>query len=309
MAETTTATSWPASTSRLTWLRDVADAVEIGDRGSAEFHHQAGHGGRELLEGLGRAICRKPPREKARIHSGEVSGAATAAPEQARWQQCDAEAQLRPSTPTRSRVFERLAATWWDPRGKMGVLHKFNPVRLGFIKEAACRQFERDAKRLDSLAGLRILDIGCGGGILSEPLARLGAAGGRRRSGRGQYRGGAAACRARRARDRLPRHHRRGAGRCRRALRHRARHGGGRARRRRAAVRQALRRDGEARRPDDRGDAQPHAQELRAGDRRRRIRAALAAARHPSVGQVRDARRARSRARAARAARSSTRPA
>ena len=57
----------------------------------------------------------------------------------------------------------------------MGVLHKFNPVRLGFIKEAACRQFDRDAKRLDSLAGLRILDIGCGGGILSEPLARLGA--------------------------------------------------------------------------------------------------------------------------------------
>ncbi len=57
----------------------------------------------------------------------------------------------------------------------MGVLHKFNPVRLGYIKEAACRRFERDPKRLDSLAGLRILDIGCGGGILSEPLARLGA--------------------------------------------------------------------------------------------------------------------------------------
>jgi 2-polyprenyl-6-hydroxyphenyl methylase/3-demethylubiquinone-9 3-methyltransferase len=71
--------------------------------------------------------------------------------------------------------FERLAATWWDPRGKMGVLHKFNPVRLAFIRDAACRQFGRDPKRLDSLAGLRILDIGCGGGILSEPLARLGA--------------------------------------------------------------------------------------------------------------------------------------
>jgi 2-polyprenyl-6-hydroxyphenyl methylase/3-demethylubiquinone-9 3-methyltransferase len=71
--------------------------------------------------------------------------------------------------------FERLAATWWDPRGKMGVLHKFNPVRLAFIRDAACRQFGRDPKRLDSLAGLRILDIGCGGGVLSEPLARLGA--------------------------------------------------------------------------------------------------------------------------------------
>jgi 2-polyprenyl-6-hydroxyphenyl methylase/3-demethylubiquinone-9 3-methyltransferase len=71
--------------------------------------------------------------------------------------------------------FAALAATWWDPNGKMGMLHKFNPVRLGFIREAACRQFGRDPKRLDSLTGLRILDIGCGGGILSEPLARLGA--------------------------------------------------------------------------------------------------------------------------------------
>jgi 2-polyprenyl-6-hydroxyphenyl methylase / 3-demethylubiquinone-9 3-methyltransferase len=71
--------------------------------------------------------------------------------------------------------FSALAAEWWDARGKMAVLHKFNPVRLGFIKEAACRHFGRDGKRLDALAGLRILDIGCGGGILSEPLARLGA--------------------------------------------------------------------------------------------------------------------------------------
>ncbi len=71
--------------------------------------------------------------------------------------------------------FDQLAAEWWDPRGKMGVLHKFNPVRLGFIKEAACNRFGRDGKQLDSLKGLRILDIGCGGGILCEPLARLGA--------------------------------------------------------------------------------------------------------------------------------------
>ena len=57
----------------------------------------------------------------------------------------------------------------------MGMLHKFNPVRLGFIKEAACARFGRDPKHLDSLKDLRILDIGCGGGILSEPLARMGA--------------------------------------------------------------------------------------------------------------------------------------
>jgi 2-polyprenyl-6-hydroxyphenyl methylase / 3-demethylubiquinone-9 3-methyltransferase len=71
--------------------------------------------------------------------------------------------------------FSRLAETWWDPRGKMAVLHKFNPVRLAYIRDAACKQFGRDPKRLDSLKGLRILDIGCGGGLLSEPLARLGA--------------------------------------------------------------------------------------------------------------------------------------
>jgi 2-polyprenyl-6-hydroxyphenyl methylase/3-demethylubiquinone-9 3-methyltransferase len=72
--------------------------------------------------------------------------------------------------------FSALAEEWWDPLGKMGVLHKFNPVRLGFIKAVACRRFERDGKRLDALESLRLLDIGCGGGVLSEPLARLGAA-------------------------------------------------------------------------------------------------------------------------------------
>jgi 2-polyprenyl-6-hydroxyphenyl methylase/3-demethylubiquinone-9 3-methyltransferase len=71
--------------------------------------------------------------------------------------------------------FDALAATWWDPRGKMAPLHKFNPVRLQYIRDQAVKHFGRDAKRLDCLDGLRILDIGCGGGILSEPLARLGA--------------------------------------------------------------------------------------------------------------------------------------
>jgi 2-polyprenyl-6-hydroxyphenyl methylase/3-demethylubiquinone-9 3-methyltransferase len=72
--------------------------------------------------------------------------------------------------------FSRLAGEWWDPRGKMAVLHKFNPVRLAYIRDAACREFGRDAKRPPCLTGIRILDIGCGGGILCEPLARLGAA-------------------------------------------------------------------------------------------------------------------------------------
>jgi 2-polyprenyl-6-hydroxyphenyl methylase/3-demethylubiquinone-9 3-methyltransferase len=71
--------------------------------------------------------------------------------------------------------FSRLAADWWNPRGTMAPLHKLNPIRLGYIRDQAAARFQRDAKRLDSLKGLRILDIGCGAGLLSEPLARIGA--------------------------------------------------------------------------------------------------------------------------------------
>ena len=71
--------------------------------------------------------------------------------------------------------FSRHAGDWWNPRGPMAALHKFNPVRLAFIRDQAAACFGRDPKKLDCLKGLRMLDIGCGGGILSEPLARLGA--------------------------------------------------------------------------------------------------------------------------------------
>jgi 2-polyprenyl-6-hydroxyphenyl methylase/3-demethylubiquinone-9 3-methyltransferase len=71
--------------------------------------------------------------------------------------------------------FSRHAGDWWDPRGPMAALHKFNPVRLAYIRDQAAARFDRDPKKLDCLVGLRMLDIGCGGGILSEPLARLGA--------------------------------------------------------------------------------------------------------------------------------------
>ena len=70
--------------------------------------------------------------------------------------------------------FAGFADEWWSRQGKMRALHKFNPVRLAFIRDHACAQFHRDPKALDSLKGLRILDVGCGGGILAEPLARLG---------------------------------------------------------------------------------------------------------------------------------------
>jgi 2-polyprenyl-6-hydroxyphenyl methylase / 3-demethylubiquinone-9 3-methyltransferase len=71
--------------------------------------------------------------------------------------------------------FSRLAGEWWDPHGPMATLHKFNPVRLAYIRDRTAEHFGRDPKSLDSLSGLRFLDIGCGAGILCEPLARLGA--------------------------------------------------------------------------------------------------------------------------------------
>lgn len=70
--------------------------------------------------------------------------------------------------------FSAIAAQWWDPHGKTKALHKFNPVRVAYICEQVARHFGRGAEQSDCLKGLRMLDIGCGGGILCEPLARLG---------------------------------------------------------------------------------------------------------------------------------------
>ncbi len=71
--------------------------------------------------------------------------------------------------------FSKLSDEWWNPNGKMAPLHRINPLRLTFIRDAACRKFDRSAKSLGCLSGLRLLDIGCGAGLLCEPFARLGA--------------------------------------------------------------------------------------------------------------------------------------
>lgn len=72
--------------------------------------------------------------------------------------------------------FSAMAADWWDPKGKFRPLHRFNPVRLKFIRETAERHFGLTPGRLRPLEGLRLLDIGCGGGLVAEPMTRLGAA-------------------------------------------------------------------------------------------------------------------------------------
>jgi 2-polyprenyl-6-hydroxyphenyl methylase/3-demethylubiquinone-9 3-methyltransferase len=76
--------------------------------------------------------------------------------------------------PAEIEKFNRLAAEWWNPRGKFRPLHEFNPVRLQFIRDVAARHFGRDANALRPFEGLSLLDIGCGGGLLSEPAARMG---------------------------------------------------------------------------------------------------------------------------------------
>lgn len=69
--------------------------------------------------------------------------------------------------------FSRIAGEWWDPKSKFAPLHKFNPARLTYIREQLCAHFDRAGA--EPLKGLKLLDIGCGGGLVSEPMARLGA--------------------------------------------------------------------------------------------------------------------------------------
>ena len=71
--------------------------------------------------------------------------------------------------------FSDLAEQWWDPTGQFKPLHKFNPVRLAYIREQILAHFKRDGLKRYPFEGLKILDIGCGGGLLCEPMARLGA--------------------------------------------------------------------------------------------------------------------------------------
>jgi len=77
--------------------------------------------------------------------------------------------------PAEAAHFGTLAADWWDPRGSSAMLHRLNPVRLSYIREAIDLHFDIDSSQLKPLSGKKALDVGCGAGLLCEPLARLGA--------------------------------------------------------------------------------------------------------------------------------------
>lgn len=87
-------------------------------------------------------------------------------------------AGLAPSTVDQDDVerFSAMAEDWWDPSGPFAPLHTLNPIRLAFLKDSLCAHFGRDPLSSEPLSGLTVLDAGCGGGLLCEPLARLGAA-------------------------------------------------------------------------------------------------------------------------------------
>ena len=77
--------------------------------------------------------------------------------------------------PAEAAHFGTLAAEWWDPKGSSAMLHRLNPVRLTYIREAVDLHFDIDSSQLRPLAGKKALDVGCGAGLLCEPLARMGA--------------------------------------------------------------------------------------------------------------------------------------
>lgn len=82
-----------------------------------------------------------------------------------------------PSTASAEEVarFTAMAETWWDAEGKFRPLHQINPVRIAYIRDFICAHFKHDAKSTKPFDGLQLVDIGCGGGLLCEPMARLGA--------------------------------------------------------------------------------------------------------------------------------------
>ncbi|MFY7852329.1 MAG: bifunctional 3-demethylubiquinol 3-O-methyltransferase/2-polyprenyl-6-hydroxyphenol methylase, partial [Brevundimonas sp.] len=86
----------------------------------------------------------------------------------------DAEAQGPSIDPADVARFSAQAAEWWDAKGPFAPLHKFNPARLGFIRDQVASRFGRDPRAIRPFEGLTLIDIGCGGGLVAEPMRRMG---------------------------------------------------------------------------------------------------------------------------------------
>src|SRR5947208_5049617 len=153
MAETMTATSWPASTSRLTWPATLRMRSTLATLVPPNFRT------RRAISSQGSGLTRQ---RRGAYRGGSKAGQ--------RQENAMLAASLKPDEVAR---FDALAQDWWNPDGPMAPLHKINPVRIGWLIETLARRFK--AQGSAPLAGRSILDIGCGAGLLSEPLSRLGA--------------------------------------------------------------------------------------------------------------------------------------
>jgi 2-polyprenyl-6-hydroxyphenyl methylase / 3-demethylubiquinone-9 3-methyltransferase len=124
--------------------------------------------------------CEKPalPRKKGAYTYSHRPPRGKAAPDGASGVDKSATGETKASTVDRAEIarFAASAESWWDVNGAFRPLHQLNPVRLAFIRDRLAAHFGRDIRATKPFAGLRLLDIGCGGGLVSEPMARLGAA-------------------------------------------------------------------------------------------------------------------------------------
>src|SRR5262249_14650264 len=172
MADTTTAIAWPASTSRFT----CAATLRMRSMSATEVPPNLSTNRDKSPSKLRRAIGSPPTQQEGRpfrdrpklrlFHTDWGPGP--------QWIKVFAMTPaLDSSMLDRDEVarFAKLAGDWWDAKGPFKPLHRINPVRLTYIRDQLCKKFSRDPKGPLSLAGLSVLDIGCGGGLLSPPFA------------------------------------------------------------------------------------------------------------------------------------------
>src|SRR5262249_43554043 len=164
----------------------VPDALKVGDRGPAEFLDDTRHLAVLMPQTwnrnarmAGRRLARRHSRRTFRASEGCCPPAA-ASPILAGMAGYGASDPAAPNagaetvTPEEIGRFAAQSAGWWDPEGSFRPLHRITPVRLQFVRRELLASFDRDARSLRPFAGLKLLDIGCGGGLVSEPMARLG---------------------------------------------------------------------------------------------------------------------------------------